>query len=106
MIAHDLSVRPDTIEQGSRETLPWRFDPTALLGPGESVTLPTAVLTNLNTGADHTAGLAGAPVVQDVYITQAVTALAVRTRYLLSIGFTTVPTGRVWEMHLELFCPA
>ena len=101
----EVHVRPGTVEQGSRETLPWRFDTTALLGPGETIGSPTATLTNLATGAEYAAGLQDVPEIDDVYVTQWVTDLEPRVTYRLSVGFSTDPTGKDWEMWLELVCP-
>jgi hypothetical protein len=101
----DVHTRPETVEQGSRETLPWRFDPTALLGAGEVPSAPTATLTNLSTGVLYPAGLSGAATLSGVYITQRVTALAAHTTYRLSVGFTTTVTGKVFECWLDIFCP-
>lgn len=95
---------PDRVEQGSGETLPWRFDLAPLLGAGETPITPTARLTNLRTGVDYAAGLASAPVLTGLYITQAVTDLAAGTTYRLAVGFEADPLGAVWELLLDIVC--
>ena len=101
----EIHVRPDEVEQGSRETLVWRFDTAARLATGETPANPTATLTNLRTGAAYPEGLDGVPLVDDViYITQAVTDLEANATYRLSVGFDAGPN--TWEMFLTIHCPA
>jgi hypothetical protein len=95
---------PATVEQGSGETLPWRFDLAPLLGAGETPTTPTARLTNLRTGADYAAGLDGAATLTGLYLTQSVTDLVAGSTYRLAVGFTAEPLGAVWELLLDLVC--
>src|SRR4030095_14199684 len=72
----ELHACPPTYPMSSRETLPLRFDLSALLAPGETPTARAASLVRRDTGAAYPAGLSGTPVISDHYLTQSVTGLA------------------------------
>lgn len=103
--ATTVHVAPAIVEVTSRETVPIAFDAAPLLLVGESVSLPTSVLTDLTTGLAAPLSLSGAPVAVASVVTQTVTGLTAGHDYRLSVGFTAA-AGKVRDMLLFLRCVA
>jgi hypothetical protein len=99
----ELHACPPTYPMSSRETLPLRFDLSALLAPGETPTAPAASLVRLDTGAAYPAGLSGTPVISDHYLTQSVTGLAAFITYRLSVRFQAA-AGKIFDVLLDIPC--
>lgn len=103
--ATDLATTPDTFEIARTEVLPLGVDMAALLASGESVSAPSATLTDLATGLDVTAtGLMGNPSVAGTVVTTTITgALMVKDRtYRLAVNF--VAGGKHWSTETFILC--
>jgi hypothetical protein len=88
----------------SFETLPITFDVTELLIDGETVSLPSSTLVQLDTGLDYAAGHPSAPAIQGALIIQTVTALEAGKRYRLIVQFDAA-VGKTWAPSLLIDCP-
>jgi hypothetical protein len=99
----ELHGTPEQSPMGSRETLPFRFDVSPLLLPGETPSAPAATLTRLDTGALYPAGLQGAATITGTYVTQAVTGLTKGITYRLSLQFQAA-AGKVFSVLLDIPC--
>jgi hypothetical protein len=100
----ELHAQPDTYPMTSRETLPLRFDVGGCVGPGETVSAPTATLRRLDTGASYPGGLAGSATPSGQYITQTVTGLIPNVTFRLSVQFQ-VATNKIFDVLLDIPCP-
>jgi len=104
MSCFSLAVSPDSFEMASQETLPITFDAASLLLGGETISLASAELIQLDTGLDYAAGKLGPVAVAGSALTQTVTALVPRKRYRLIIQFT-VAANKTWAPYLLIECP-
>lgn len=99
-----LTTIPATETQGSTETIPWSVDLTALLGFGETPSLPAARLIDLATNAAYVDGLSGLPSLVSNVVTQTVTALTPGHVYELTFSFTAA-AGKILSATVKLECP-
>jgi hypothetical protein len=99
-----LAVSPGSFEMASQETLPITFDATSLLLTGESISVASAELVQMDTGIDYSAGKLGPVAVAGAQVTQTVTGLVPRKRYRLTIQFT-VAVNKTWAPYLVIECP-
>jgi len=99
-----LAVSPDSFEMASQETLPITFDASSLLLVGETISVASAQLIQLDTGVDHVSGRMGPVAVAGTQVTQTVTGLVPRKHYRLVIQFT-VAVNKTWAPYLLIECP-
>ena len=104
MTCCSLAVSPDSFEMASQETLPITFDATSLLLVGETISVASAELIQLDTGIDYMNGKLGPVAVAGAQVTQTVTGLLPRKRYRLVIQFT-VAANKTWAPYLLIECP-
>lgn len=100
-----LSTTPAGFEMATTETLPLGFDATALLAGGQTISAPSSVLLNVETGAVVT--LADAPTVLGNVITQIIrgpTQLLLNEKFALSVTFTAA-ANTTWTMVLIITVP-
>ncbi len=88
----------------SQETLPITFDATSLLLTGESISVASAQLVQVDTDVDYATGRLGPVAVAGPLVTQTVTGLVPRKRYRLVIQFT-VAVNKTWAPYLLIECP-
>ena len=99
-----MSVSFGSMEIGSRETMPLRFNMSQLLAAGESVTSPVSALWDVTSGTSYGSGLSGSPSASGTFIEQTVTALVSGHTYKLMIGMTPV-SGKTLYGALQIACP-
>ncbi len=99
-----ISFTPNTFEIGSRETVPLRFDMSALLAVGESVASPAAALWDITTGSSYGSGLSGGAGTTGNVILQTITGLVSGHTYRLMIGMTPA-VGKTLFADVQLICP-
>ena len=100
-----LSTHPDTFEIARSETLPLGIDMAALLLDGETITSPTATLTDLSTGLDaSTAGFSGSASTAGGVVTQTLVGagLVAGRNYRLAVSF--VAGGKHWTTETLIKC--
>jgi hypothetical protein len=88
----------------SQETLPITFDASSLLLVGESISVASAQLIQVDTGVDYVSGRLGPVAVAGSQVTQTVTGLVPRKQYRLVIQFT-VAVNKTWAPYLLIECP-
>jgi hypothetical protein len=105
MSCSEIPVSPNPFEMASQETLPLTFDATPILLPGETISAPTASLTQIDNGQDYSAaGLLGTVAVAGNLLTTTVTGLVPRKNYRLVVQFSAAP-NKVWAPSLLINCP-
>lgn len=98
-----IDVVPPSHVMASTETHPLAFDFSANLLEGETLTSPSATLTDTTTGEAFEDGLSGTPAVAGALVTQKVTGLSSGTDYVLSVTVTAA-VGKVWTQRLTIKC--
>ncbi len=99
-----LATSPSTRQQASTETIPWACDLTALLGVGETPSVPSCQLIDLATGVNYAAGLSGSATIVGNSIRQTVAALVAGHVYLLIFTFTAA-VGKIFSPAVRIECP-
>lgn len=96
-----LDTNPDIFEMASTESLPLGVDMAALLAEGETISSPSATLTDLDTGLSVPASVS-APAVAGSVVTQTLTALEQDRDYRLAVSFTA--GGKTWTTLTLIRC--
>lgn len=101
-----IDTNPTSCDMASTETLPLSVDFTEVLGLGETISAPVAVLMDTSSNILASYGLSGSPSVSGNIATQVITSLLKNHVYSLFITVVILNKTTTWTTRTVINCVA
>lgn len=99
-----VDTNPTSFDIATTEIYPYTCDFTNLLGPGETISAPSCILRDLNSGHLYGAGLTGNPSSSGNTVTQVISNLVKSRKYELLTTIVITSKTTTWTLRTIVNC--